>query len=147
MTAAHIDAVHAIECLSFSDPWPKKEILSEINRSSAICYVAFVKDKLCGYITARQVANEGHICNLAVHEGFRQKGVGWALLNALIQTAEARKLMGLTLEVRVGNRAAMALYHKHGFKVEGYRKGYYRYPTEDAAVMWKYFNPRCIDEP
>ena len=141
MTPAHLDAVHAIECLSFSDPWPKEDILNEINRENAICLVALTNNVLSGFITARQVADEGHICNLAVHEDFRQKGAGSALLTALEKEAKARKLVGLTLEVRIGNRAAMALYHKHGFKVEGYRKGFYRYPTEDAAIMWKYFDP------
>ena len=140
MTREHLDAVYAIECISFSDPWPKDEILYEINQNNAICFVALLNNKLTGFITARQAADEGHICNLAVHEAYRQKGIGSALLSALIQDAITRKLIGLTLEVRIGNRAAMALYHKHGFKVEGYRTGYYRYPTEDAAIMWKYFN-------
>ena len=147
MTEEHLDDVYAIECLSFSDPWPKDEILSEIRRNNAICFVAIINNTPAGFITARQIADEGHICNLAVHEDYRQNGIGSALLNALEQDAITRKLIGLTLEVRIGNRAAMALYHKHGFKVEGYRTGYYQYPTEDAAVMWKYFNPRCIDEP
>ena len=138
MAAAHLDAVHAIECHSFSDPWPKEDILHEIDQRHSICLVALVGKDVAGFITARHIVNEGHICNIAVHEDFRQKGIASALLEALVEVAISREMIGLTLEVRVGNRAAMALYHKYGFVVEGYRRGYYSYPTEDAAIMWKY---------
>jgi len=138
MTPAHLDAVHAIECNSFSDPWPRQEILYEISQKHSICVVAHTWDELAGFATMRHIVNEGHICNIAVHEDHRQKGIGSALIDALTEAATAREMIGLTLEVRIGNRAAMALYHKHGFKVEGYRRGYYKYPTEDAAIMWKY---------
>ena len=138
MTPAHLDAVHAIECHSFSDPWPRDEILHEMNQKYSICVVAHTGDEPAGYAFMRHIINEGHICNIAVYEPHRQKGIGSALINALTQEAAAREMIGLTLEVRIGNRAAMALYHKHGFKVEGYRRGFYSYPTEDAAIMWKY---------
>ena len=138
MTPAHLNAVHAIECDTFSDPWPKEDILDEINRADSLCLVAHSHGQLAGFATARHIIDEVHICNIAVSEPHRKKGIGSALLDHLIAIAQARNLAALTLEVRIGNRAAMALYHKHGFKVEGYRKGYYSDPTEDAAIMWKY---------
>ena len=39
------------------------------------------------------------------------------------------------LEVRAGNAAAVALYHKWGFLPVGRRKNYYTAPTEDAILM------------
>lgn len=48
-------------------------------------------------------------------------------------------MTGITLEVRMGNRPAQALYHKYGFKAEGIRKNYYPDTKEDAIIMWKYF--------
>ena len=144
MQPAHLNAVHSIESHSFSDPWPLEEILYEMKQSHTICIVAMCEGEVTGYATMRHIADEGHICNIAVHEGHRQKGIGSGLINALVQEAETRGMTGLTLEVRIGNRAAMALYHKHGFKVEGYRKGFYRHPTEDAAIMWKYINETLI---
>ena len=138
MTLSHIEAVHAIECDSFSDPWPIGDILFEIKHEYSIPLVALIGEEVVGYVTMRHVVNEGHICNLAVQENHRNKGVASALVQCLIKNAENRNMMGITLEVRIGNRAAMALYHKFGFKVEGYRRGYYSYPKEDAAIMWKY---------
>ena len=41
----------------------------------------------------------------------------------------------VTLEVRGGNDAAMALYHKLGFREVGRRKGYYAKGGEDAVLM------------
>ena len=140
MTPAHIDSVHIIESHSFADPWPKEDILTDLAQPYSISFVALENDLIVGYVSARHIINEGHICNIAVHEDFRQKGIASALLEALIEVAISREMIGLTLEVRVGNRAAMALYHKYGFIVEGYRRGYYSYPTEDAAIMWKYIS-------
>ena len=46
--------------------------------------------------------------------------------------------MGIKALVRrAGNRAAIALYEKLGFKTEGIRKDFYREPVEDALIMWK----------
>jgi ribosomal-protein-alanine N-acetyltransferase len=41
----------------------------------------------------------------------------------------------MTLEVRVSNKAALRLYKKCGFTIQGLRKRYYR-NSEDAYVMW-----------
>ena len=43
-----------------------------------------------------------------------------------------------TLEVRAGNKAAIALYEKLGFVVAAARKAYYPDNKEDAIVMWLY---------
>ena len=41
----------------------------------------------------------------------------------------------MTLEVRVGNVPALALYKKLGFKKAGVRKKYYEDNGEDAYIM------------
>jgi len=136
MTATHISQVYEIESHSFSDPWPIEEILWEME--NAICQVALVDGQVVGYTVMRHIADEGHIINIATHESHRKSGVSSALMEELIAIAKSRDMIGITLEVRIGNRAAMGLYHKYGFTVEGYRRKFYSYPTEDAAIMWKY---------
>ena len=42
----------------------------------------------------------------------------------------------LTLEVRVTNAGAQALYRKYGFTAHGTRKRYYSDNNEDALIMW-----------
>jgi ribosomal-protein-alanine N-acetyltransferase len=57
------------------------------------------------------------------------------LLAELAWAAIRRGSTGLTLEVRVSNTAAQALYERFGFQAAGVRKRYYE-NVEDAIVMW-----------
>ncbi|MDR2771031.1 MAG: ribosomal protein S18-alanine N-acetyltransferase, partial [Clostridiales Family XIII bacterium] len=83
------------------------------------------------------VLNEGHITNVAVHPDFRGRGVGSAVLAALLERMRrGAGLTDFTLEVRASNAAAMRLYGKAGFLEEGRRKNYYTEPLEDAIIMW-----------
>ena len=64
----------------------------------------------------RHVANIG----MSVHDGFQGRGVGTALLAALIDIADNwLNYHRLRLEVYTDNAAAIALYRKFGFEVEG----------------------------
>ena len=57
-------------------------------------------------------------------------------LRELMQQAAAADFTEFTLEVRVSNAPAIALYHKLGFHDEGIRKDFYSKPREDAIIMW-----------
>jgi hypothetical protein len=60
------------------------------------------------------------------------------LLEDLLERARAVAAESLTLEVRVANFAAQALYRAYGFRLAGLRRGYYRDTGEDALVMaWR----------
>ena len=74
--------------------------------------------------------------------GWQGRGLGAVLLLDLVHTALDRGARHLTLEVRVGNEPALALYARFGLAPVGVRRDYY--PTgEDALVMWA----RDIDSP
>ena len=92
-----------------------------------------------GHVTMRHIINEGHINNIVVAHEYRRLGVASLLMDALIHEAKALEMIGLTLEVRVSNKAALSLYNNFGFVIEGHRKNYYSHPNEDAAIMWKEF--------
>jgi len=130
----HVLQIHAIEVESFSDPWSIISINYEIENS--IFLVAIDAKKVIGYVSMRKILDEGHINNIAVTKAYRSRGVGSMLISELINLK--RSITALTLEVRVSNQAAINLYQKHGFKIEGYRKDYYRDPIEDAAIMWRF---------
>ena len=51
-----------------------------------------------------------------------------------IRGAKMRGCEFLSLEVRVGNDAAVRLYERLGFRNQGKRKNFYRDPTEDAYI-------------
>ncbi|MFN2531473.1 MAG: ribosomal protein S18-alanine N-acetyltransferase [Pyrinomonadaceae bacterium] len=92
-------------------------------------------EHIAGYIAARDTAGELHINNVAVDEQYRRKGIGSALLKAVVQ--QGRQLGSITalLEVRSGNTAALALYQKCGFTAVARRSNYYSEPREDATIM------------
>jgi [ribosomal protein S18]-alanine N-acetyltransferase len=88
-----------------------------------------------GFIAARLAGDEIHINNVAVREIYRRRGIGGALLSAILREGARRGARLALLEVRAGNLTAQALYTRHGFRAAGRRRNYYTDPAEDALVM------------
>jgi ribosomal-protein-alanine N-acetyltransferase len=127
-----------IEKLSFTTPWSKNAFLSELLENDRAFYlVARIGEQAVGYVGVWLVAGEGHITNVAVHPGFRQRGIGRQLMLAIEQLAKERRAQRMTLEVRRSNAVAQGLYRQLGYVGAGYRRGYYRDNNEDALIMWK----------
>jgi ribosomal-protein-alanine N-acetyltransferase len=87
--------------------------------------------------------DEAHITTIGVDPPFRGRGLGEVLFLSMVDEAIARGANWLTLEVRVSNTAAQALYRKYGFTVHGTRKRYYSDNNEDAHIMWS----RALSDP
>ena len=133
-----IDDIYAIEVECFADPWSVSALMYEVCEENSVCLMAVNEnDDVVGHVSMRHIINEGHINNIAVTAVRRKNGVGSLLLEALLQEAVKREMIGLTLEVRASNEPAIKLYEKFGFIPEGCRKNYYFNPTEDAIIMWK----------
>ena len=96
-------------------------------------------EEIVGYVGAYLAADELSITNVAVFSSYRRCGAANQLMKALDAFAQEKNLYGITLEVRVSNNAAIALYEKNGYEKSGIRKGFYSKPKEDALIMWKYF--------
>ncbi|MGH7682694.1 MAG: GNAT family N-acetyltransferase, partial [Candidatus Eiseniibacteriota bacterium] len=62
-------------------------------------------------------------------------GVGQRLLDDLLETANKRGIVRVTLEVRESNESARNFYYGNHFIDIAMRKNYYRNPDEDAIVM------------
>ena len=91
---------------------------------------------LAGYAGLWLMIDEAHITTIAVRPQFRRRGLGELLLVALTEIAMDINARWLTLEVRVSNEGAQALYRKYGFKPAGVRHRYYSDNHEDALIMW-----------
>ncbi len=141
MTSEHLDRVMEIENSSFVIPWSRKSMEGELDSPMKLYYVALVDGVVAGYGGMWHVVTEGHITNIAVEEKYRGMGVGSAIVEKLIEVAEIYDMLGITLEVRVSNAAALHIYKKHGFVLSGVRKEYYEDNKEDAYIMWKYLIP------
>lgn len=140
MTIDDVDGVLKVEEECFAIAWTRADFVREMTENKlAVYFVAKDGEKIVGYAGMWHVVNEGQITNVAVINDYRQQNVGSALIEEMIKAAEERKMMGMTLEVKISNYPAQKLYSKYGFKPEGFRKNYYKDTNEDAIVMWKYF--------
>lgn len=137
MNESHLNALAEIEKLSFSRPWSRDGLKSELNRDDAYFYTLLANNSPVGYIGMHVVLDEGYIANLAIHPDYRGMGHGKKLLLFLIQKAREHSLSFLSLEVRPSNKAAVRLYESQGFEKEGVRKNFYEAPKEDALIMTK----------
>jgi [ribosomal protein S18]-alanine N-acetyltransferase len=137
MRRRHLRSVLRIESRVYPVPWSMSLFLSEMAlRSTRAYYVAFVGRQLVGYAGLMMTLDDGHVTTIAVDPAWHRHKIGSRLLLALVREALRRGATSLTLEVRLSNKAAQALYRRFGFRAVGVRKNYYSETKEDALVMW-----------
>ncbi|MDD3244257.1 MAG: ribosomal protein S18-alanine N-acetyltransferase [Eubacteriales bacterium] len=136
MTPEDIPAVAAIERLCFAVPWPEDAFISEFSNACARYVVLCRAGDVVAYGGMWLIIDEAHINNIAVAPTFQGLGYGRRVLKGLMRLAfREASISQMTLEVRVNNEPALALYTSLGFVTEGRRKGYYE-NGEDAYIMW-----------
>ncbi|HSJ54155.1 MAG TPA: ribosomal protein S18-alanine N-acetyltransferase [Anaerolineae bacterium] len=154
MTLADIDRVMDIEQLSFSAPWSARAYRFELteNENSVMLVVRQApawgglrrwlrrhnpaeQRPVLGYAGMWLLVDDGHISTIAVHPEWRGRGLGEMLVLALLERARERGARRATLEVRVSNEGAQALYRHVGFDIVSRRRHYYADNNEDAYIM------------
>jgi ribosomal-protein-alanine N-acetyltransferase len=149
MTPADLPAVMELERVCFPTPWSLGTYQRELLNRHASCWVirptAAVADApaLLGYAGLWHLGDEAHITTIATHPGWRRRHLAEWLLVHLADVAGRRGARALTLEVRMHNTGAIALYTKLGFVSVGVRKGYYQDTGEDARLLTLF----AIDHP
>ena len=145
MTLDDLDEVLAIERASFQTAWSRGAFRYELTQNRvARSIVARVGGRLTGYLCLWEIGQEIHITNLAVHPGWRRRGIARALLQGVIEEARRSGVDLVFLEVRPTNVEAVSLYESFGFRVIGRRKGYYFDTGEDALVMEARLDPETL---
>ena len=142
-----VEQVRGIDLICFPTMLPPTNYKTEFINPMAHYLVAYDEGKtledasgnqaveILGFIGLWYMASEVHVINLAVHPDYRHKGIGELLLIHAIELSVELKAILITLEVRVSNLAAQALYSKYGFSERGVRRAYYLDNREDAAIM------------
>ena len=136
MELEDVPAVHEIDVLSFSLPWPERSFRFEVTENPASRgWVVECDGRIIAALVLWLIVDEAHIATIATHPDFRRQGIGERLmLHALLSAREEGALRAF-LEVRAGNLGAQALYKKYGFVVDGIRPRYYQDNNEDAILM------------
>jgi ribosomal-protein-alanine N-acetyltransferase len=135
----HLRSVLRIESQVYPRPWSLTLFLSELNLRTGRAYVAArIAGSVVGYAGLMLQLDEAHVTTIAVDPAWQRCKVGSRMLVHLARSARAEGARHLTLEVRVSNTRAQAMYEKFGFVEAGIRKDYYTDVREDAIVMWAY---------
>lgn len=143
MQAEDVPEVTELEKNCFADPWSKESFLREVTQNKLASYVVITdqqkQDAIAGYAGMWIVFDEAHITNIAVLPDYRGMSLGKRLMVRQIKDSMVAGCDKMSLEVRVSNLAAIALYRGLGFTETGIRKEYYEDNKEDALIMWKYY--------
>lgn len=139
MTRADLPEIMRIEHGSYQLPWSEKIFLDCLE----VGYHSLVADaghQLHGFVLFSVAVGESHILNLCVDPAQRHSGIAEAMMQQTIASAMVHGAQTMFLEVRVSNRAAIALYEKLRFVETGRRKNYYNVAgdnnrREDALLM------------
>ncbi|HSK17052.1 MAG TPA: ribosomal protein S18-alanine N-acetyltransferase [Gaiellaceae bacterium] len=138
LTLADLSAIERIEQRAYPTPWSRSMFAGELAKPSSICLGAFDgEERLVGYLIVSRYVDAWHVMNIAVDPDVRRTGVASRLLDTLLAFTAGDSRRGYTLEVRVSNRPAIALYERFGFDASGVRRGYYTDNREDALIMWR----------
>lgn len=140
MTQNDVISVAQIEKECFSSPWSEDGIKEELTNANARFFVAKSMGRALGYMGMHIILDECYVANLAVFPCHRRKGIGEKLILHAIETAKNENCAFISLEVRLSNSPAIALYEKMGFERVGQRKNFYSEPKEDALIMTKSFS-------
>lgn len=137
MRGQDAEEMSLIEEQIFSHPWTKDNFLESFELENTVYLVAEQKltGRVLGYCGCYQSFDEGNISNVAVAPAARRRGIADAMLTELLRIGVEAGIRTFSLEVRVSNEPARALYVGHGFESVGIRRGFYEAPKEDADIM------------
>jgi [ribosomal protein S18]-alanine N-acetyltransferase len=132
-----LSAIDEIERSAYPTPWSRSMFAGKLAKPSSICLGAFAEERLVGYLIVSRYVDAWHVMNVAVAPDRQRRGIASILLGRLFELTAEDDRRGYTLEVRVSNTGAIALYEGLGFERRGVRRGYYTDNREDALIMWR----------
>ncbi|WP_433300717.1 ribosomal protein S18-alanine N-acetyltransferase [Actinoplanes sp. CA-030573] len=133
----HIAEVLPIEEDLFgAEKWSSAMFWNELAQRN-FYIVATEGDDLLGYAGLSATDDEAWVQNIAVRRTGQRRGVGRAMLEALLGEAERRGIKQTLLEVAIDNMPAQRLYATYDFEPVGIRRGYYQPSNTDALVMMR----------
>ncbi|MBX3565972.1 MAG: GNAT family N-acetyltransferase [Sphingomonas sp.] len=109
----------------FGEAWTSAQCMGMLSLPGVWLVIASLGEQDMGFALARIAADEAELLLLATRPSARRRGMGGALLRAVIEEARARHATRIHLEVRSGNDA-VELYRREGFAKVGERRDYYR---------------------
>lgn len=124
-----------LENQCFKHPWKESDILYEIEDNPVSNFwVIEANGQIVGFSDHWITFDSATIAQIAINPSFRRNHLGSALMKDIIDDCYAKKVLTLTLEVRIGNLTAQHFYLKNGFQKVVVKPHYYD-NGEDAIYM------------
>ncbi len=126
----------------FYRSWTEVEFASMLrDNKNYLCLIACDgKRKIAGFAIIRIINDESELLTIIVSKKWRKKGIGSALISAIIDYLTMFAVTKFFLEVAPDNKRAINLYRKFAFIEVGERKSYYRAEgqiSKNALIMRK----------
>jgi ribosomal protein S18 acetylase RimI-like enzyme len=117
-------------CFPKTIAYGRREMKSYLQSQGSNCIVAeigsaVIRRMIAGFILTERTGKLAHIITLDVLEAFRRQSVGSSLLQAAEQEAAFHGALCMYLETATTNKAAIALWKKHGYRETGMIENYY----------------------
>ena len=112
-------------CFPKGIAYGRVEMKAYLSSEDSRCLIAEISNEIAGFILTEQSAEIGHIVTLDVLEPYRRRKIASLLLDATERKilSQGGKLM--VLETATNNKAAIALWKKHGYRQLGTITNYY----------------------
>ncbi|MBE0519793.1 GNAT family N-acetyltransferase [Candidatus Bathyarchaeota archaeon] len=121
------------------------EAIREIKKRKGLIIVTQVDEKTVGmaHLVPGKFEKNKHVgfLGILILKGFRRVGIGTVMINFMIKWGERQKgLERVSLTVFSTNKAAINLYRKFGFQIEGISKKQYKIEGKyiDEITMGKF---------
>jgi [ribosomal protein S18]-alanine N-acetyltransferase len=125
MMSEDLPSVIAIEESDSWEHWSYTSFTSSLHGDDK-SWVILKDNTVCGFIIFRVIGEDAELLKVAVSPAWKKQGIGSMLVQLMLQQLHEKKILRCFLEVRQSNKAAIALYQKHGFATIGIRKNYYQ---------------------
>lgn len=135
MNIEDVQKAYDVYANSISEAWSYDDFCQSVNKEYNFIYVAKKDSEIIGLIGFMVMYEESDLLFIAVDDTSRGRGIGDMLMSSMFSFLKEKQVRCITLEVRISNEKAIALYDKYGFLPITIKKKYYENPIEDAVVL------------
>ena len=126
-----------LDASCFNPAWDAGAYTEHLQDPAWRCWILRLASppRLLAFAACRKTDGDVEIVRLGVSPGVRERGWGKRLLSGVLTRLAKERVRRVFLEVREGNRPALAIYEDAGFREVERHPNFYAYPPEDAIIM------------
>lgn len=126
-----------LESLCFSEENYSETLLKQdLENDNRKQFFAYYNNELIGYINFETILDEANLFKVCVLNEFRNYGIGFKLMQKMIDYCKQKNISKIFLEVDDKNLPAISLYEKFNFKQIDKRKNYYK--NGNSAIIYEF---------